>query len=92
VSRDRACPEDYRNSSTLTIISGKDGNDAKPYQEKDVIEIIKKMEHLEQGDGEHLKFAKKPVVGASRSLLEPALARRSHCQFTKMRCSQGDEQ
>jgi predicted RNA binding protein YcfA (HicA-like mRNA interferase family) len=32
------------------VLSGKDGNDAKPYQEKDVIAIIKEMEQLEQGD------------------------------------------
>ncbi len=32
------------------VISGKDGKDAKPYQEKDVIEALEELKQLEQED------------------------------------------
>jgi predicted RNA binding protein YcfA (HicA-like mRNA interferase family) len=35
----------------IVTISGKDGNDAKPYQEKDVINAIKIVQHNKQEGG-----------------------------------------
>ncbi len=32
------------------VLSGKDGKDAKPYQEQDVITALEELEQLEQGD------------------------------------------
>ncbi|MDB9473022.1 type II toxin-antitoxin system HicA family toxin [Dolichospermum circinale] len=32
------------------VLSGKDSKDAKPYQEKDIIESIKELEQLEKAD------------------------------------------
>lgn len=32
------------------VLSGKDSQDAKPYQEKDVIASVKEVQQLEQGD------------------------------------------
>ncbi|WAN68746.1 type II toxin-antitoxin system HicA family toxin [Moorena producens JHB] len=32
------------------VLSGKDSKDAKPYQEKDVIAVLKQLKKLEQGD------------------------------------------
>jgi predicted RNA binding protein YcfA (HicA-like mRNA interferase family) len=32
------------------VLSGKDSQDAKPYQEKDVMETIQELEQLQQGD------------------------------------------
>lgn len=36
--------------SNPVVLSGKDGNDAKPYQEKDVTAALEELEQLEQGD------------------------------------------
>ncbi|AFZ15346.1 hypothetical protein Cri9333_4566 [Crinalium epipsammum PCC 9333] len=36
--------------SKPVVLSGKDSNDAKPYQEKDVIAAIEELEQLQQGD------------------------------------------
>ena len=36
--------------SNPAVLSGKDGNDAKPYQEKDVTAALEELEQLEQGD------------------------------------------
>ncbi|MUG91180.1 addiction module toxin, HicA family [Scytonema sp. UIC 10036] len=33
------------------VLSGKDGKDAKSYQEKDVIAALEELEQLEQGNG-----------------------------------------
>jgi len=32
------------------VLSGKDSNDSKPYQEKEVIEVLKELAQLEQED------------------------------------------
>ncbi len=36
--------------SNPVVLSGKDGNDAKPYQEKDVTAALEELDQLEQGD------------------------------------------
>ena len=36
--------------SKPVVLSGKDSKDAKPYQEKDVIEAIEELEQLQQGE------------------------------------------
>lgn len=32
------------------VLSGKDSKDAKPYQEQDVMNVLKELEQLQQGD------------------------------------------
>ena len=40
----------HRLLSNPVVLYGKDGNDAKPYQEKDVTAPLEELEQLEQGD------------------------------------------